>query len=125
VHSASWGNCAKTAVNTPNAPPEFSRAKKSLAFDGPGSASLCASPRQPALSEAAATTGIAMANVSAAMTSPTVTTNSMRLMVSATSSFSACGNPRGGLLRLYKENYGAPFGLPHCQNYLICAVGGT
>jgi hypothetical protein len=26
---------------------------------------------------------------------------------------------------LYKKDYDAPFGLPHCQNYLISAVRGT
>ncbi len=59
-----------------------------------------------------------------AMTNATVTNNSMRL-ISAASLLPQPPRVMGCLLRLYKEDYGAPFGLPHCQNYLICAVGGT
>jgi hypothetical protein len=61
----------------------------------------------------AANAGAALIASITVIRATTITNNRMRLIMRYLL----------GLLPLYKEDYGAPFGLPHCQNYLISAVG--
>jgi hypothetical protein len=55
------------------------------------------------------------------MTSATVNNTRMRLIMRYL--LMVVGNPLVGCSVLYKEDYGALFGLRHCQNYLFLLWG--